>query len=157
MAVLYAIHRFSGIATPANAAFSAKELEHQLKSSGATGLFTSSPLLETALEAAKGAGIPREKVFVIPVPGFEGKKTPFPTVEELIKEGGELPELEPLRWVKGQGARQPAFLCYSSGTSGLPVSHGDYGYRGRVANLRPESSDDISPECYCQCDPDVQL
>ncbi|KAF2192511.1 acetyl-CoA synthetase-like protein [Zopfia rhizophila CBS 207.26] len=28
--------------------------------------------------------------------------------------------LEPIKWSKRQGARQTAFLCYSSGTSGLP-------------------------------------
>ena len=35
--------------------------------------------------------------------------------------GGKLPGLAPLSFGKGQGARQAAFLCYSSGTSGLPV------------------------------------
>lgn len=40
MTLAYAIHRLSGIATPANAAYSASELEFQLKSSGATLLFT---------------------------------------------------------------------------------------------------------------------
>lgn len=40
MAVAYAIHRLSGVASPANAAYSASELEFQLKSSGATCLFT---------------------------------------------------------------------------------------------------------------------
>lgn len=45
----------------------------------------------------------------------------YKTVDQLIAEGKGLPELEPLRWDKGQGARQTAFLCYSSGTSGLPV------------------------------------
>lgn len=43
------------------------------------------------------------------------------TVDQLISEGSRLPELEPLRWEKGQGARQCAFLMYSSGTTGLPV------------------------------------
>ena len=42
-------------------------------------------------------------------------------VGELITEGQKLSKLEPLRWSKGQGSRQTAFLCYSSGTSGLPV------------------------------------
>lgn len=53
---------------------------------------------------------------------FSGdKKLPFKTVGQLIEAGGKLPELEPLKWAKGQGARQTAYLCYSSGTSGLPV------------------------------------
>lgn len=124
MAALYAVHRFSGIATPANAVYSAPELAHQLKTSGAQALFTCVPLLETALQAAKGAGISESRIFILPLPGYEKEKTPFPTVEDLIDEGKRLPELEPLRWTKGQGARQPAFLCYSSGTSGFPVSVG---------------------------------
>jgi ribosome assembly protein SQT1 len=40
MTLAYAVHRLSGIATPANAAYSAPELEFQLKSSGAKALFT---------------------------------------------------------------------------------------------------------------------
>jgi len=44
----------------------------------------------------------------------------FLTVDDLIKNGRNLPQLEQLRWSKGQGARQTAFLCFSSGTSGLP-------------------------------------
>lgn len=119
--VAHAVHRLSGIVTPASAAYSAQELEHQLRSSSAKALFTCIPLLDTALQAAKGAGISEDRIFLLPVPGVE-KKTPFPTVDDLIEQGKSLQELEPLKWVKGQGARQVAFLCYSSGTSGLPVS-----------------------------------
>jgi acyl-CoA synthetase (AMP-forming)/AMP-acid ligase II len=41
------------------------------------------------------------------------------TLTQLIKEGVSLPPIDLLQWTKGQGARQTAFLCYSSGTSGL--------------------------------------
>lgn len=119
--MLLAIHRLSGIATPANVAYSASELEHQLRSSGAKALFTCVPVLETALKAAKGAGIPEDKIFIMDLP-YHSKKPNFKTVEDLIELGRTIPQLEPLRWTKGQGARQPAYLCYSSGTSGLPVS-----------------------------------
>ena len=40
MTLAYSVHRLSGIASPANAAYSASELEFQLKSSGAKALFT---------------------------------------------------------------------------------------------------------------------
>jgi ribosome assembly protein SQT1 len=40
MTLAYAVHRLSGVASPANAAYSASELEFQLKSSGAKALFT---------------------------------------------------------------------------------------------------------------------
>jgi hypothetical protein len=46
----------------------------------------------------------------------------FTTVSDLIERGKKLPPLEPLKWRKGEGAKRTAFLCYSSGTSGLPVS-----------------------------------
>jgi hypothetical protein len=55
---------------------------------------------------------------------FSGvKKLPFKTVSQLIEEASKLPKIEELRWKKGQGAKQTAYLCYSSGTSGLPVSY----------------------------------
>ncbi|KAK2032948.1 AMP-binding enzyme [Colletotrichum zoysiae] len=129
----HAIHRLSGIVTPASAAYSAQELEHQLRSSNAKALFTCIPLLETALKAAKAINLPNDRIFLLPVPGAS-QKTPYITVDDLVQEGKSLPELEPLKWVKGQGARQVAYLCYSSGTSGLPkavmISH-----RNVIANV----------------------
>lgn len=125
MTVAYAVHKLDGIVTPANAAYSAVELQHQIKSSGATALFTCIPLLETALEAAQGAGIPKERIYILEMPeAFTGgKKTvPFKAVDDFISEGKKLPAVESLQWKKGQGGTQTAFLCYSSGTSGLPVS-----------------------------------
>ncbi|KAM0333567.1 hypothetical protein ACHAQA_002232 [Verticillium albo-atrum] len=122
-----AIHRLAGIVTPASAAYSAPELEHQLRSSGAQALFTCVPLLETALKAAKAAGIPDDRIFLLDTPGGSTAKVPFATLDDLIEEGKSLPAVEPLRWNKGQGTRHVAYLCYSSGTSGLPkavmISH----------------------------------
>ncbi|KAI1809901.1 acetyl-CoA synthetase-like protein [Poronia punctata] len=115
----FAVHRLSGIVTPANAMYSAAELEHQLRSSGSKALFTCTPLLETALKAARANNIPDDRVFLLELPG-QPRDPRFRTMDELIAEGRSLPEVEPLRWTKGQGARQVAYLCYSSGTSGLP-------------------------------------
>ncbi|KAK3330473.1 hypothetical protein B0H66DRAFT_612080 [Apodospora peruviana] len=127
LSVLHSVHRLSGIATPANVAYSDSELEHQLKSSGAKALFTCLPVLETARKAAKAAGIPEDKIFIMDLPYHAKKPAHLKTVDDLVELGRSLPELEPLRWSKGQGARQVAFLCYSSGTSGLPkavmISH----------------------------------
>lgn len=125
MTLTWAIHRLNGISSPANAAYSADELRHQLTNSGATCLFTVVPLLPVALEAAGKAGIPKDRIYICELPdkatGGAKTATGFKTLGQLIKDGSSLPELEPIKWSKGQGARQTAFLCYSSGTSGLPV------------------------------------
>lgn len=119
MTVAYAVHRLNGIVTPANAAYSVPELTHQLKSSGAKALFVGVPQLQTGLEAAKAAGLSRDRIWIMGMPGFESADG-FVSVEDLILEGAKLGKLDALKWSKGQGARQVSFLCYSSGTSGLP-------------------------------------
>lgn len=146
----HAVHRLSGIVTPASAAYSAQEFEHQLRSSNAKAIFTCIPLLETALKAAEAVNIPNDRIFLLPVPGVD-QKTPYATVEDLIQEGKSLPELEPLKWVKGQGARQVAYLCYSSGTSGLPVSEA-WRVWILLARLTPtsESRYDLTPKRHCE-------
>jgi hypothetical protein len=115
------------------------------------------PVLDNALKAAQACGIPVDKVFVMDLPGA-AKRGPFKRVDDLVAEGESLPELEPLRWTKGQGARQVAFLCYSSGTSGMPVSEPrkemkwktDGRARSRGLTKDAESSDDISPKRHCE-------
>jgi acyl-CoA synthetase (AMP-forming)/AMP-acid ligase II len=125
MTLNWAIHRLNGISSPANAAYSAEELMHQLKNSGSTALFTCLPLLSVAMEAASKAGIPKERIYICELPeqvlGGVKATHEFQTLSQLIEDGASLPALEPIEWEKGQGGRQTAFLCYSSGTSGLPV------------------------------------
>ncbi|WZH48780.1 Putative phenylacetyl ligase [Fusarium acuminatum] len=151
----HAVHRLNGIVTPASAAYSAPELEHQLRSSNANALFTCVPLLETALTAAKAVGIPEDRIFLLPVPGAE-TKPPFKTIDDLIAEGNDAPELKPLNWIKGQGERQVAYLCYSSGTSGLPkavqISH-----RNVIANVMQMTVQDHEGRKAAGVDTQVQL
>ncbi|KAL9567245.1 hypothetical protein ACKAV7_008620 [Fusarium commune] len=59
--------------------------------------------------------------FLLPLPDTPSEAS-FKTIEDLIEEGKNLSPLELPAWVPGQGKRQVAYLCYSSGTSGLPVS-----------------------------------
>ena len=121
----WATHRLGGVQSPANAAYSAAELEYQLKNSGAKALFTCVPLLETAQEAAKKSGIPPNRIYILDLPeaATGGKRRPsgLKTVDDFVLEGAKLARLDKLDWAVGEGARRAAFLCYSSGTSGLPV------------------------------------
>ncbi|OJD19178.1 hypothetical protein AJ78_00880 [Emergomyces pasteurianus Ep9510] len=131
LTLCWAIHRCSGIASPANATYSAPELAHQIKDSGSKSIFTCAINLPIALEAAANVGIPNSRIYLLDlppqIPGGGQAPGGFKTVEQLIGEGCSLPKLEKLNWQSGQGAKQTAFLCYSSGTSGLPkgvmISH----------------------------------
>lgn len=128
LVVFWATLRLGGVQTPANAAFSVSELEYQLKASGAKCLFTSLPQLAIAVEAATRVGIPESRIFLIDLPWYQpGSEatTPAPgkfkTVDELIEIGRAGPEIEPVVWSPEINRDRIAFLCYSSGTSGLPV------------------------------------
>jgi long-subunit acyl-CoA synthetase (AMP-forming) len=106
--------------SPANPAASALELEQQLRLAGSVALFTCVPLLQTAIKAAKAKEIPNDRIFILPMHGDDHSHG-FITVHELLEEGKTFLEIKPLNWSKGQGERQVAYLCFSSGTSGLPV------------------------------------
>ena len=136
MTIHWATHRLNGVVSPTSASSSMEELLFQLKDAGAKALITCLPLLPTALKAASRAGIPENQVFICDLPvEFTGKiehPTGIKNLEDLIRRGAKLPELPGLRWSEGQGARQTAFICYSSGTSGTPVSTDPPNYLSRT-------------------------
>jgi acyl-CoA synthetase (AMP-forming)/AMP-acid ligase II len=125
MTLNWAVHKNNGVSSPANAAYNADELAYQLTNSGSRSIFTVLPLLDVALEAAAKVNIPKSRIYLCDMPDLTTGKLPttrhpdHKTLTQLVAEGKSLPPIDPLRWTPGQGARQTAFLCYSSGTSGL--------------------------------------
>ncbi|KAJ5304007.1 uncharacterized protein N7443_003667 [Penicillium atrosanguineum] len=156
----WATHRLGGVVSPANASYSAAELKHQILDSKAKALFTCVPLLPVALDAAAQAGLPKSKIYLIDVPDviLGGTKPPteYKTVNQIAEAGKSLPPLEALNWGPGEGARRTAFLCYSSGTSGLPkgvmISH-----RNVIANTMQIAAFEKSHRASSNSPPEVTL
>lgn len=109
-AVIWGCHWAGGIVSPANPAYTVRELAHHLKDSGAKALFTQKSLLENALKAAAEAGIPRERVVLI---GEEKEVKGMKHFTQLLDE-------EPRGSRTKVDAEDLAYLVYSSGTTGLP-------------------------------------
>ena len=88
-------------------------------------MFTCLPLLQNALAACEKVGILRNRIYLLDTPNSAIRDTPMPSglssLNGLIELGFSEPALAPLKLKPGEGGRRVAFLCYSSGTSGLPV------------------------------------
>ncbi len=104
--VFFGVIASGGVVTTTNPLYTADELAHQLKDSGARYLITIPHFLDKARQAADEAGI--EEVFVF---GEAEGATPFAT---LLQGDGSPPD------VTFDVHEDLAVLPYSSGTTGLP-------------------------------------
>ncbi|SMQ55969.1 unnamed protein product [Zymoseptoria tritici ST99CH_3D7] len=109
--VIYGTFFAGGIVSPANPGYSPDELAFQLNNSGSKAIATTKAFLPAALEAAKKANIPENRIVLIGAEHDESNKFKHWT---RLGSGS------------GNGSRRKAahadlaFLVYSSGTTGLP-------------------------------------
>ncbi|EED13572.1 AMP dependent ligase/synthetase, putative [Talaromyces stipitatus ATCC 10500] len=116
----WAVHRLNGIVLTIHTGSSTKEIESHLTRSKCKAIFVSPSLHKTCIEVTNLLGISQECVYTIAVPGelvssVDGHKS----FEQLLAAGSDLAPMEPLKWEKGQGKEQAAYLAATSGTSGL--------------------------------------
>jgi 4-coumarate--CoA ligase len=110
-AVTWGTHWAGGVVSPANPAYTVRELAHHLRDSGAKALFTQRHLLANAVKAAREADIPTERILLI----GEERDTVFLHLQDFLAGVEQTGERERL-----DCERDLAFLVYSSGTTGLP-------------------------------------
>lgn len=103
----------------ASPAYNVEEMSYALKTAKAKFLMTVPSSMDIAIEAAKEAGIPRERIFLL-----DGTMKGFRTVQGLIEEGkkmGENEQVAKFEIPKGKTNRDVCgMLSFSSGTTGLP-------------------------------------
>lgn len=108
VSVFHGILRSGATATTVNALSTAEDIASQLRDSGASLVFTVSPLLDAAASAASAAGLSAESVIVLDgAPGHT-------SLRDLLALGAPAPE------VSFDPATHLAVLPYSSGTTGRP-------------------------------------
>ena len=148
MGVLMAGGIFSG----ANPSFVARELEYQLKDSGASFLVAAESSMGIALEAATKAGLPKDRVYVFDATGID----PAPAPSEVKARTGArhwtellapVEEAEKFDWVEPEDPKTTTCcLNYSSGTTGVPkgveITHYNYVANGEGVTLMLKKQND---------------
>ncbi|KAF8333616.1 uncharacterized protein EI90DRAFT_3280444 [Cantharellus anzutake] len=162
--VIWASHLLGATVAPSNAGGTIDELTHQLRLSGAQVIFAHPTTLERSLTAAHAVGIKDECVIVLArgrwvdlySEGVHVAKTytvddraeALYTIDELIGVGksaasqGAIIRRAPLNSTRPR----VAFLCFSSGTTGLPKAV-VMPHRAVIANVLQVSAFTIPREC----------
>ncbi|OJD18945.1 hypothetical protein AJ78_01057 [Emergomyces pasteurianus Ep9510] len=118
VAMLGAI-RAGGVVSGASPAYNVDEMTYALKTAGAKFLMTMPTSIAVAAQAAKNAGIPKDRVFLL-----EGEIDGYTTMGQLLNIGrsyGPDGQAKSFKIPRGKTNKDVCgFLSFSSGTTGLP-------------------------------------
>jgi len=109
--VYFGVLALGAVVVPVHLLFTAEEVEHVLRDSGAVLVVAAAPVLAAALPAAAAAGLP---VVTVLVPDEKVDAVPAPRLED------EARAAEPLERLVPTPPLAPATVLYTSGTTGRP-------------------------------------
>lgn len=112
-----------GSATPANPAYTPKELAYQLEMTKATVLICHSTNVDSALAAADLADLPKSNVFVF---GNQAVQGCLPYTQIFLGQR----RAQPVELSAQETKESVAYLCFSSGTTGKYKYHLDLQFDG---------------------------
>ncbi|KAJ3305028.1 hypothetical protein HDV03_002110 [Kappamyces sp. JEL0829] len=112
--ILFAGNRSGLAVTTANPSYLPSEFAYQLQDSRAKVIFCHPSVLKETYEAAAMAKIPRSSIYLIGDRDLDGHTC----VATLIAKGLSMPAVAPYPYTKHELLNDPAYLCYSSGTTG---------------------------------------
>ncbi|KAL2828014.1 hypothetical protein BDW59DRAFT_178962 [Aspergillus cavernicola] len=111
--------RAGGVISGASPAYNIEEMTYALKIARASFLMTVSSSMDVAIPAAKNAGIPPDRIFLL-----EGTKGGYTSVQQLVQKGkryGSSGQVVPYKIPADKTNKEVCgFLSFSSGTTGLP-------------------------------------
>lgn len=142
---MHATTRLGGIVSGASPAYNVEEMTYALKTGKAKFLMTIPSSMEIAAAAAKAAGIPQDRIFIL-----EGKLDGYQNLQDLIAIGkayGANGQVPFFRIPKGKtNGDVCGFLSFSSGTTGLPKAVFTHIPLQETMLILP--GHDISPKCH---------
>ncbi|KAF3015945.1 nrps [Neopestalotiopsis sp. 37M] len=112
----WAIHRIGATCLLLHGSTSAQENAKHLKDSNCSVLITSPLLLQSGQAAMAAAGVSDAQIYLNGATGVDGQ---LKTVEELLASGSSLDRLPALNWGSEEVRNTIAYLCPTSGTSGI--------------------------------------
>ncbi|PGH09205.1 hypothetical protein AJ79_05734 [Helicocarpus griseus UAMH5409] len=118
VAMLGAI-RAGGVVSGASPAYNVEEMSYALKTANARILMTMPSSMDVAVKAARNAGIPKSRIFLL-----EGEIEGYTTMRQLLDIGrsyGSEGQVRAFKIPRGKANKDVCgFLSFSSGTTGLP-------------------------------------
>ena len=145
---LMVVRHLGGVVSGASPAYNVEEMTYALKTANAKFLMTIPSSMNVAAAAAKNAGIPKERVFLL-----EGSLDGHTSMQELLQKGksyGSSGQVSSFKIPVGKRNKDICgFLSSSSGTTGLPKAVRLATHYSDCSPLTPFAGYDCTSECHC--------